>query len=145
MAGSGGGGPGGDGGMGGEGGTGGGGGSASNTPPVIDYVQWEYGNDCTGLGDTTLQVTISAQDADDATGETLTYVGALLYCDDVSITSSPSPVTQTVNCELFQGLEGLNVTVTDPQGGEDTISAAFESATCEAGCIENEEGQVGCP
>jgi hypothetical protein len=128
--------------MGGDGGVGG---SVENNPPVIDYVQWEYGNDCTGVGATTLRVTVSAKDADDPTGETLTYSGSLQYCDDVNVTSTPSPVTQTVDCELFGGLEGLNVTVTDPQGAEDTISATFESALCEGGCVENEEGEVGCP
>lgn len=148
AAGTGGGGSGGNGGIGGEGGsagTGGVGGSVSNNPPVINYVEWEYGNDCTGLGETTLRVTISAQDADDPTGATLTYVGSLQYCDDVNVTSTPSPVTQTVSCQLQSGLEGLDVTVTDPQGAEDTIFTAFESATCEGGCVENEEGEVGCP
>jgi hypothetical protein len=137
------GGTGGDGGSAGSGGTGGG--SVGNNPPVIDYVEWEYGVDCTGFGATTLQVTVSAKDADDPTGETLTFAGSLMYCDDFSITSTPSPVTQTLNCDLFSGLEFLDVTVTDPQDNEDTISATFESATCEPGCVDNDEGEVGCP
>ena len=112
---------------------------------MIDYVEWEYGADCTGIGLTTLRVTVSAKDADDPTGETLTYSGSLMYCDDFSVTSTPSPVTQTVDCDLFTGLESLTVTVKDPQGNEDTLGANFESATCEAGCVENDEGEVGCP
>ena len=89
--------------------------------------------------------TVSAKDADDPTGETLTYEGSLMYCEDFSVTSSPSPVTQTVDCELFQGLEGLDVTVTDPQDNEDTIFATFESATCDSGCLEGNESEVPCP
>jgi len=112
---------------------------------VIDYVEWEYGADCTGIGATTLRVTVSAKDADDPTGLTLTYSGSLMYCDNVSITSTPSPVTQTVNCDLFTGLELLDVKVKDPQDNEDTLGATFESATCERGCVENDEGEVGCP
>ncbi len=138
------GGSGGSGGDGGAGGAGGSGGSVGNNPPVIDYVEWEYGGDCTGIGPTTLRVTVSASDADDPTGETLTYAGSLMYCDAFSV-SAASPVTQTVDCDLFQGLEFLDVKVTDPQQNEDTISATFESATCESGCVENDEGQVGCP
>jgi hypothetical protein len=101
---------------------------------VIDYVEWEYGDDCTGIGATTLRVTVSATDADDPSGLTLTYSGSLQYCDNFSVTSRPSPVTETVDCDLFTGLESLNVTVKDPQDNEDTISALFESATCEGGC-----------
>jgi hypothetical protein len=64
------------------------------------------------------------------------------YCDDFSgVTSTPSPVTQTVNCDLFTGLESLSVTVKDPQDNEDTISALFESATCENGACP---GSAGC-
>ena len=139
------GGDGGDGGSAGSGGTAGTGGSVGNTPPVIDYVAWEYGDDCTGFGATTMQVTVSATDADDPTGATLTYSGSMMYCDDLSVASAPSPVMQTVDCDLFGGLEFLDVTVTDPQDNEDTLSATFESAVCEGGCVENDEGAVGCP
>ncbi len=112
---------------------------------MIDYLEWEYGGDCTGFGATTLQVTVSAKDADDPTGETLTYAGILMYCDNFSITSTPSPVMETVDCDLFSGLEFFEVTVTDPQDNADTISATFESATCESGCVENDEGTEPCP
>jgi hypothetical protein len=108
---------------------------------VIDYVEWEYGLDCTGFGATTIQVTVSAKDADDPTGETLTYSGVVDYCGDISITSTPSPVTQTLDCDLFSGLTLLDVTVKDPQDNEDTISATFESATCEDGACP---GSPGC-
>ena len=112
---------------------------------MIDYVEWEYGANCTGIGLTTLRVTVSAKDADDPTGETLTYLGSLMYCDNFEITLAPSPVTTTVNCDLFTGRETLEVKVKDPQDNEDTLGAGFESATCEAGCVENDEGEVGCP
>jgi hypothetical protein len=65
-----------------------------------------------------------------------------MYCDDFSITSTPSPVTQTVNCDLSTGLELLDVKVKDPQDNEDTISATFESAICEDGACP---GSPGCP
>ena len=112
---------------------------------MIDYVAWEYGLDCTGNGATTIQVTVSAKDPDDPTGETLTYEGALMYCDGFSVTSMPSPVTATSDCDLSSGLEFLTVTVTDPQDGEDTIDTTFESALCESGCVENDEGTEPCP
>jgi len=135
----------GTGGTAGSGGAAGSGGTVGNNPPVIDYVEWEYGSDCTGFGLTTLRVTVSAKDADDPTGETLTYAGTLMYCDNFSVTSTPSPVTQTLNCDLFTGLESLAVFVTDPQDNEDTISAEFESAICQGGCVENDEGTEPCP
>ena len=135
----------GTGGTAGAGGTAGTGGMVGDNPPVIDYVEWEYGQDCTGDGPTTLRVTVSAKDADDPTGETLTYTGTLIYCDNFSVTSTPSPVTETPICDLFFGLESLEVTVTDPQDNEDTIGALFESATCEGGCVENDEGTEPCP
>ena len=108
---------------------------------MINSVEWEYGDDCTGNGATTLRVTVSATDADDPTGETLTYLGSLMYCDNFEITSTPSPVTTTVNCDLFFGLESLTVTVKDPQANEDTLGANFESATCEDGACP---GSFGC-
>ena len=136
---------GGTGGSGGSAGSGGTGGSAANNAPVIDYLQWNYGVDCDGIGPTTLTVTVSASDPDNPTGETLTYAALTLYCDSLSTTSTQSPVTETLNCDLNQGLEFLDVTVTDPQDNQDTISAEFESATCTSGCVENPEGAVGCP
>jgi len=54
-------------------------------------------------------------------------------------------VMETVDCDLSSGAEFLNVTVTDPQDAEDTIEAIFESALCEGGCVENEEGSEPCP
>ena len=90
---------------GGTGGTAGAGGTGVNNPPVIDYVAWEYGPDCTGIGATTIEVTVSAKDPDDPTGETLTYEGTMMYCDSFSVTSMPSPVTETSDCDLATGTE----------------------------------------
>jgi hypothetical protein len=132
-------------GSGGSGGTAGTGGTAGDNSPVINYAAWEFAPDCTGFGATTLQVTVSAKDADDPTGETLTYSGTVLYCGDISITSSPSPVTQTLNCDLVGGLTSLNVTVKDPQENEDMVSVNFESALCGSGCVEGEKSEVSCP
>jgi hypothetical protein len=129
----------------GDGGSAGAGGSGGGVAPVIDYVAWEYGNDCRGSGATTLRVTVSAKDADDPTGLTLTYSGSLMYCDDFSVTSRSSPVTETVDCDLLTGRETLEVKVKDPQDNEDTLGAGFESATCEAGCVEGDNSEVGCP
>ena len=42
-------------------------------------------------------------------------------------------------------MEFLDVTVTDPQDNEDTISAEFESVTLQGGCVENDEGTEPCP
>jgi hypothetical protein len=64
-----------------------------------------------------------------------------MYCDNFEITLAPSPVTTTVNCDLFFGLEFLDVTVKDPQDNEDTISATFESGACEDGACP---GSFGC-
>ncbi len=136
---------GGTGGSAGIGGTGGTGGTAGNSAPVIDYAEWEFAPDCTGFAATTLQVTVSARDADDPTGETLTYSGSVLYCGDISITSTPSPVMQTLDCDLIGGLTTLDVTVKDPQGNEDSVSVNFETAICESGCVEGDNSEVGCP
>jgi hypothetical protein len=114
--------------------------------PVINYAKWEFGGDCTGFGATTLEVTVSAMDADDPTGETLTYSGTVLYCDNISITSTSSPVTQTLNCDLSSGASFLELTVKDPQDNEDTVSSdAFETALCQNGCVEGDNSEVGCP
>jgi hypothetical protein len=68
-----------------------------------------------------------------------------MYCDDFSVTSRSSPVTETVDCDLLTGRETLEVKVKDPQDNEDTLGAGFESATCEAGCVEGDNSEVGCP
>lgn len=131
----------GDGGIGGDGGSGGGGGGAA---PVINYAEWMFAPDCTGIGSTTLEITVSATDAD---SDTLTYSIGSQYCTSKTFMSSVSPVTETLDCELFGGLDFLSLTVADPQGNEDSglVDAFFETAVCEDGCAEGDDSQVSCP
>jgi hypothetical protein len=132
---------GGDGGSAGDGGAGGGGGGEA---PVINYAEWMFAPDCTGIGSTTLEVTVNATDAD---SDTLTYSIGSQYCTSKTFISSMSPVTETLDCELIGGLDFLNLTVADPQGNEDSglVDAFFETAVCEDGCAEGDDSQVSCP
>ncbi len=136
----------GSGGTAGAGGSAGTGGTGANTPPVINYVGWEYTGGCTGFGDTELTVTISAFDAD---GDTLTYSGNVVSCSSpISIMSSNSPVDQTLLDCFSASIETVSVTVEDPRGATDSISASWESVLCEERCEEGEKDdliQESCP
>lgn len=107
-------------------------------------MAWEYAPTCTGSGDTTLTVEISAYDVDDPDTTKLSYSGTVFSCDDIAISEMASPVRQPLSC--FAGsLTMLSVTVKDEQDNTDTIETMWESAICEEGCEENDEGRDSCP
>jgi hypothetical protein len=114
--------------------------ACSNSPPVINWVAWEYTDGCTGFGDTVLTVTVSAYDNED---DALTYTGSVFTClTPISEESTDSPVEILLD-DCFSGtIETVMITVEDSEGATDSLSTTWESALCEEFCEEGDEDEL---
>jgi len=107
----------GGGGVGGEGGSAGDGGSGGGEAPEIQFVIWWWLDDpCdANASGQSLTVDVLATD-EDTPREQLTYSGTVQDC-----TPDLNAIETTLSCEPYLGARQSEVTVTDPQGNEDTL------------------------
>jgi hypothetical protein len=127
-------------GTGGSGGTGGFGGMDGGSAPQIVFVYWVWVDPCdinsSGQG---LVVGIGVID-EDTPGDQLTFSGQVQDCagdfGDVHDVYQQFMFETTLTCEVHLGARESEVTVTDPQGNEDTMFFAPDPCTndCEPAC-----------
>lgn len=96
-------------------------------PPVITRVSWEAEPECESFIPSDVDITVTVVDPD-TPASMLTFSGTAVGC-----TGAIESASATVDCPNAAPYPS-SVTVTDPQGHEDTVSFTF--GPCETGMAE---------
>lgn len=103
--------------------------------PEIEFVGWRVTEDCDpNASGQSLAVTVPANDADTPM-EQLKWSGQVQDC-----TPDLNAMQNNLSCDVYLGARQSEVTVTDPQGHQDTI--LFGPDPCRGGCVP---GSRSCP